>query len=158
MSNKTPAIKHLARSPKAMLEFQRTGRLPQGIRPQSPLIALFEKIGPGRLGHFVGITVGPDLGYMGSRTFHNAAQAYRWVKPDPEVFGHFPAESWRRKDFRSELYLEDLLAHVSSNPPAALLAQLRHLRRPVRAESQMSDQASADHTPGLMLPPPPRLW
>ena len=104
------AIKHLLNNPAAMVKYQRTGQLPSGQRPQSPLITLLEAVGPRALGHIEGVTVDFRLGYDGSRTFANAAQALRWCKPGIEMFHSYPAESWRIKGFTKVLTIEDLQA------------------------------------------------
>lgn len=102
-------IRLLATNPAAMMRFQATGALPSGIRPESPLITLLESIGLRDLGSFVGVTVDERLGYAGSRTFANAAHALRWAKPDTEVFGSFPADTWRMKVFVTRLELCTLI-------------------------------------------------
>ena len=109
-------LRRLATNPADMMRYQATGKLPQGIKPVSPLIMLLERIGPRDLVAITGVTVDERLGYSGSRTFHTAAQALRWVKPAPEVFGTFYAESWRIKAFARELCLEDLAACCTGFP------------------------------------------
>jgi len=72
------------------------------------------------------------LGYQGTRTFGSAEQAFRWVHPDTEVFGAFPAESWRIKNRTPRLFIEDLLAKASAFPDN-LAQRYPRLRRPVPA-------------------------
>ena len=104
----------LATNPSAMARFQRTGKLPAGIVPRSPLITLLERIGVRDLSLIVGVTVDHRLGYGGSRTFGSAAQALHWIKPSAEVFGSFPADSYCDKSFAKQLELTDLMACAQS--------------------------------------------
>ncbi len=143
-------IRELARSPSAYVKFQATGQLPRMVRPASPLITLLEAIHPRYLPHIIGVTVGPELGYSGSRTFHSAAQALQWVRPEREVLESrsFPAESWRLKNFRGKLHLEDLLDH-SSDWPEQILQQHPRLRRPApRQAEQDPPSPPRNETPG----------
>jgi hypothetical protein len=109
-------IHRLATNPTDMIRFQRTGRLPQGVVPASPLITLLESIPASDRGYITGVTVDPRLGYNGNRIFSNAAQALLWLRPSPEVFGSFPAESWRDKHFQRQLTLDDLSACCAEIP------------------------------------------
>ena len=68
-------VKKLMRSPAAMARFRMTGQLPQGAKPKSPLITLLEAINPGDRGRIVGVRVGPELGYNGSRQFHSLVKS-----------------------------------------------------------------------------------
>lgn len=114
------------------MRFQATGKLPSGIRPSSPLITLLEQIGAQDLAGIRGLTVDMRLGYAGSRTFQTAGQALLWLKPAAEVFGSFPAESWRIKECTRQLFLEDL-QECSENFPERLLQERKSLmRRPQR--------------------------
>lgn len=98
----------LATRPAEMARFQRTGQLPRGIVPKSPLITLLEGISRRDLYAIGGLTIDERLGYSGSRCFPSAAMALRWLKPSPEVFGNFPAESWRMRSFGRPLSVTDL--------------------------------------------------
>lgn len=121
-------LRRLATHPQDLIRFQQTGRLPQGVKPQSPLLTLLDQIGARDRSAFRGLIVDERLGYAGRRTFHNAEQAMNWLRPQPEMFDRWPAESWRIKAFSKVLHLEDLLECVSSVPESAL-ERLRHLRR-----------------------------
>lgn len=123
-------LNRLATNPADMMRFQATGKLPRGVKPASPLITLLEQIGVRDLTCIVGLTVDERLGYAGSRTFHTAAQAMHWLKPAPEVFGSFPAESWRIKAYSQQLYLEDLKACSTGFPESLLREHARLLRGP----------------------------
>lgn len=113
----TPKQLHrLATRPQDHLRFVTTGRLPQGQRPQGPLVDLLKQIAPRDRIAMVGVTVDASLGYQGSRRFANAEQAFHWVHPSEEVFDSFPADSWRHKQFARRLGLEDLLARCERFP------------------------------------------
>lgn len=122
-------LRRLATSPYDLMRFRRTGQLPEGVKPSSPLITLLERISPRDRGQILGLRVDEGLGYAGSREFHTAAHALNWLKPAPEVFGTFYAESWRLKDFQRELFLEDLMSR-SSCFPEHVVARYQALRRP----------------------------
>jgi hypothetical protein len=109
-------LHRLATNPADLVRYQRTGRLPQGIKPSSPLITLLEQIGGRDQLLIRGLTVDERLGYSGSRRFETATQAMHWLKPAPEVFGAFAAESWRIKSFARELSIEDLAACCAGFP------------------------------------------
>lgn len=115
-------MKKLATSPSAWMRFQCTGATPSVIKPDSPLIRALLQIPPSMRARIIGFTVGPELGYSGSRTFPTAAHALRWVRPSETMISgeHWPAESWRIKSFRQPLALQQLLAHASSYPPGLL--------------------------------------
>ncbi len=132
---KSDQVKKLMRSPEAMARFRMTGQLPQGVKPKSPLITLLEAINPGDRGRIVGVRVGPELGYNGSRQFHTAAQALRWAKPKDEVFDSFPAASWQMGRFQKKLTIDDL-AEQCANMPGDVLERYPHLRRAGIANSQ----------------------
>lgn len=110
-------MKRLATNPADYMRFVTTGKLPEGVRPQSPLIDLLNQLGARERQHIVGLTIDSRLGYEGRRTFHTAEQAMHWLAPSTEVFGTFPAESWRNKRFSKRLYLEDLLECATSASP-----------------------------------------
>lgn len=140
----------LATNPRAYARFVTTGQMPQGTRPASPLITLLESLGPRALGEIRGLTVDHRLGYTGSRTFAFGTQALRWVKPSDEVFGPFPAESWRDKRFQRTLTVEDL-AECCAKLPHALIPRGAARRAP--RPSPPSSAASADD--GRTPPPSP---
>ncbi len=111
-------LHRLATNPRDYIRFVTTGRLPRVVRPESPLIDLLEKIGPRDRCRIVGVTIGPSLGYSGSRVFDTAEQALNWVRPRQEMLegDPWPAESWRDKRFAGPLALATLLASASSYP------------------------------------------
>jgi hypothetical protein len=69
----------------------------------------------------LGFQVDPGLGYAGRRRFQTVEQAMRWLAPDSEVFGSFPAESWRIKGFGARLNFDDVVAHCACVPEDVLL-------------------------------------
>lgn len=113
-------LKLVASNPSAMSRYRLTGRLPEGLKPESPLITLLESIPSRDLLAIRGVVVDERLGYKGSRTFNTAGEALRWVKPSQVVFGSFPAESWRLKSFRPPLSMKSL-CECSSQFPDHLL-------------------------------------
>ena len=123
-------LRILATNPAAYARFQTTGQLPRGTRPQSPLITLLKALSPRDLSVVRGVTVNASLGYQGSRMFPFASQALRWVCPDDEVFGAFPAQSWQIAGFQKTLYLEDLAACCAEFPDRLFSAYPRLCRPP----------------------------
>jgi len=115
----TRILHRLATNPVAHARFAATGRLPATVTPNSPLIEVLERISPRDRAQISGLTIGPELGYQGRRTFHTAEQALRWLKPHSEMLEDesWPAESWRIKRFARELRLDQLLQHAASWPP-----------------------------------------
>lgn len=100
-------IQLMLRSPKALLDFKTTGRLPTINVPSGPLITLIESIPRSSWGHITSVVVGPKLGYQGSHRFHNLAQAMNWLKPS-QVSVSQPSESFRLKRFTTRLTIDDL--------------------------------------------------
>jgi hypothetical protein len=114
----SPKMLHrLATNPHDHMRFLTTGRLPRGVRPTSPLITLLKAINPHDRARLVGVQVDSRLGYTGSRQFHYGGQVLTWICPSDEVFGAFPADSWRDKRFTGPLYLETLAECCASFPP-----------------------------------------
>ena len=111
-------IRQLATNPMTHMRFQSTGQLPRVVKPESPLIDLLAALDARDRGGLIGLTVDQDLGYVGSRQFHNGEQALRWVRPSSEMLEHesWPGESHRIKAFRGPIYLEQLLTKASSFP------------------------------------------
>ena len=107
-----------------------TGRLPRGVAPTGSLVTLLRRISVRDLSQLVGVVVDSRLGYTGSRRFNYGSQALHWVAPSEEVFGSFPAESWRDKRFQRPLYLEDLV-ECCSRFPEHMYDRYRSLCRPV---------------------------
>lgn len=113
-------LHRLATRPSDYVRFIQTGRLPQGVRPQGPLVDLLRALAPHDLQAFKGLVVDERLGYVGSRRFYDAGQALRWIAPSNEVFDAFPAESCRIKSFNRRLTLRDLQPHCAQFPEALL--------------------------------------
>lgn len=148
-------LKKLMRSPSAMARYQMTGQLPKGVRPKSPLITLLEAINPGDRGRIIGVRIGPELGYNGSRQFQTVAQALRWIKPNEEVFDSFPADSWCMRHFQKRLTIDDLAEHCANMPPD-VLARYPQLRRASATQSQPpypSQTGEAEPLPGSIAEP-----
>lgn len=100
-------IRMVARNPRLYSELVRTGKLPVDKKPASPLITLLESLGPRDRARITAVTIGPELGYTGQRTFHNAAQALNWLKPHHHS-ANYVSESWRDKRFQKRLGIDDL--------------------------------------------------
>ena len=111
------AIQYMLRHPARYERFLRTGRIPEGVRPQSPLITAIKRIAPIHRVRMIGFTVNPALGYQGSRQFHTVAQALLWLEPSDEVFGVFPAESWRIKAFDKAINFDDIAQRCTRVDP-----------------------------------------
>jgi len=111
-------MRHLMRRPQAMMRHQMTGRLPQMISPQSPLITLLESVRPHLRLLIRGIRLSPKLGYQTGQQFHNAEQLLRFLKPDQQMIEGepWPAESYRIKRFTTPLKLADLKDHCAQFP------------------------------------------
>jgi hypothetical protein len=139
------ALHRLATHPHEYARYLQTGQLPEGVTPRSPLITLLKRLSPRDLQQLRGVTVDGRLGYTGSRMFHWGTQALQWIAPSSEVFGSFPADSWRDKRFNRELFLEDL-AECCSQFPATLFEKYPQLRRPRRPASTHGEQPADEGT------------
>ena len=69
------AMSYLARNPRAMIEYQVTGREPRGGRPDSPLIRLLESISPRARIAIEGVRI-DQLGYCTHHEFRNAEHCF----------------------------------------------------------------------------------
>lgn len=134
----------------------RTGRMPRSVVPKSPLITLLEQLSPRARAQIRGLTVGEALGYMGSRQFRTAEQAYRWCKPKPTMYEteSWPAESWRIKRFSATLHIEDLMDWAASCPTDQLAQCYPRLCRPVPRQIREREQSASDAAEEGMEPPP----
>lgn len=144
-------LRILATNPHAYARFVTTGQMPRGTRPESPLITLLESLGPRALGEIRGLTVDHRLGYTGSRTFAFGSQALRWAKPGDEVFGHFPAESWRDKRFSRRLTVEDLAECCAKFPHSMIprnAARRPPQSPPLSSVSPEDDGHASTHSQG----------
>ena len=132
----------------AYARFCATGKLPSAPKPPcAPLIDLLLKIPPRERSYLHGVQIGPELGYLGGRTFHTASQALLWLRPNsPE--SHPASESWRNKRFGKPLFLDDLLPHCASFPDG-IQTRLAHLLSP---EARRALQPVDSHvSPALVL-------
>jgi hypothetical protein len=100
-------LNHLARNPKAMMDFHATGKLPQMADPSSPLITLLRSIHPSELRLITAVRIGRSLGYSTNMPFQNAAQALNWLKPSYSAQS-YPSESHQDKRFNRVLTIDDL--------------------------------------------------
>lgn len=116
MSINSRDLNRMIKSPRLLAEYQRTGRVPESLRPtlKSPLITLLDSIFPRDRLQITGIKITPALGYTGSRQFHNAQQALNWVRPTDTY--NPVCESWRIKNFHKALTIDDLAALAAAIP------------------------------------------
>ena len=110
MSKYNEQVKKMMRSPKDLMDFQMTGRLPNAVQPSSPLITFLESLTPRDRLQMVGVRLSPKLGYQSGAQFGNAEQMLRYLKPRPWVAGSWPAESCRIKSFRATITKSDFEA------------------------------------------------
>lgn len=136
-------LNYMLRHPTAAMRFNMTGQLPRMVVPDSPLIRLLEQISPGDRAAIRGLTVGPLLGYAGSRLFGSAEQALRWCKPAQQVIEResFPAESWRIKTFARRLYLDELVFNSAFVPDELLCRYQSLFRLPRQALVSRADDS-----------------
>ena len=114
-------VHYLARNPRALLNYQRTGKLPDMRVPTSPLITLIDTIPRRYHGLIRNVTIGPTLGY--SRRWHHVtlAHALRWLRPDsPTPIDSVASERFRIKGYQKSLTIQDLAA-CCGYVPAILL-------------------------------------
>jgi hypothetical protein len=111
-------MRELIRNPIAYQQFLRLGKVPELVCPEGPLINVLKSMTPRERLAVVGLTVGPALGYQGSRIFNNAEQALRWCAPESQILAgrSWPAESWRIKSFHQKLCIGDVLKHATKFP------------------------------------------
>jgi hypothetical protein len=128
-------LSRLARNPRLLHEFQRTGKLPESYSEllRSPLISLLESIYPRDRCRILGVQIGPSLGYSNHRRFHTASQALMWVKP--AYSSNSPAKHSQLPHFRQQLTIDDL-AQCCSTLPGRIIEDwwrrnqhLKHLRK-----------------------------
>ena len=120
----------LATSPKALMEYKASGRLPVVNPPSSPLITLLQSLHPRERLRIASVTISLPLGYTGSRIFQNAQQALNWLTPAGSP-RNTPSQSWQDKRFRRQLTIDDLAQHAMVPSDVAEPWWLRHphLRR-----------------------------
>lgn len=111
-------IRAMMRSPKAMMNFQITGKLPQlpSREKPSPLAQLLLSIAPRDLLQIGPMTVCAELGYRCQNTFRNAQLALNWLYPAHINGASSPADARRDRGFEArnpKLTLEDLAKHAT---------------------------------------------
>lgn len=116
---KPTPLRQLIRNPKAMMDFQASGKLPEvPADPQSPLITLLKSLHPTERLRITGVTVDSRMGYQGRRTFANAAQALEWLCPANRP-QYLPSESAQDKRFRRALGIDSLME--CANVPESII-------------------------------------
>ena len=99
MSKESTEMKHMMRSPKAMMNFRLRGKAPNAIKPSSPLITYLESIPPVKRVEPRVVRLSPKLGYQSCAQFTNLQMMLNYLKPSSWVVGVWPAESARLKAF-----------------------------------------------------------
>jgi hypothetical protein len=93
-----------------------TGEMPQPIKLDSPLIRALERLSPRDRSAMAGFTVDSRLGYGGSRTFHTASQALRWLKPSECELQRPPSAGWLIASFKKEITFDMLVQSCAKVP------------------------------------------
>jgi hypothetical protein len=126
---KPDQLRHLMRDPKAMMNFQATGKLPEPpADPKSPLITLLQSFYPTERARITRVIIDHRMGYQGRRTFANAAQALDWLCP-PNRPQYLPSESAQDKRFQKDLGVEEFL-ECAIIPEAIIKAWCRRSGKP----------------------------
>jgi hypothetical protein len=99
MSKVSVQMKKLMRSPKAMMDYQLRGRLPQVLSPDSPLITYLESIGGAKRLAMKNVNLSPLLGYSTKMRFGNAQSMLVYLKPQQWVSGTWPAYHYQIKSY-----------------------------------------------------------
>lgn len=106
----------MAKRPDLARAFVRTGKLPDVVSPESPLIDLLESIEAPDRGMIWNVTLNPALGYQCTRAFPTAKALYEFLKPAEYMYGVWEAERLRIKEYTRAIRLEDLLLHSQRYP------------------------------------------
>jgi hypothetical protein len=86
MSKESVQMKHLMRSPKAMMDYQLHRKLPNERQPNSDLIKYLESIPPRERVEMIGVRLSPKLGYQSNAQFANAQLMLNYLKPSPALY------------------------------------------------------------------------
>lgn len=116
MRNVSPKImKYLTTHPNDMMKFQMTGRVPNSVCPDSPLISILMTLSPRERLDIKGLNI-CNLGYQNNQVWQNAEQLMRWLKPSSEVIGNYIAGSYQNRRFQKQLSLQDIKDNAHSFP------------------------------------------
>jgi len=122
------------RSPKAMIEFQMTGRVraQQSRTKTNPLTLALQGIPPMYLSRIRGLTVDSRLGYTGRRQFNTASQALQWANPSHVAASH-PADSWADRRFTRSIAIDDIIkcSVLTEERDGRLIALIRQSFNPI---------------------------
>lgn len=113
MSKISTQIRHLMRSPKALVKFHSTGKLPNAVSPSSPLITYLESLSPRDRIKITNVRLSPKLGYQSNAQFASAQAMLNYLKPNAWIVGSWPAESCRIKGFTARI-TDELFNEVQS--------------------------------------------
>lgn len=103
MSKESAQIKRMMRSPKAMMDYQVSGKMPDVVAPSSPLITYLESVSPRDRVRMTSVNLSPKLGYNSGMQFHNAQMMLNYLKPAPWMSGSWPAKSLQIGSFRTTI-------------------------------------------------------
>lgn len=112
---KNRELNHLMRNPKALMEFNATGRYPRARRTVStPLRELLESIPRYDWPKYKGIKLSRAMGFRCSARFSSLCQLYTWLGGNNEVVGNkqMPYESLVIRSVKS-VTIDTLIAHCS---------------------------------------------
>lgn len=105
-------------------------QLPEVVEPSSPLISLIERIEKADRGMIWHVRLSPSLGYNSDLSFPTANALLKFLKPGPFMYGSWPADELRIKDFNQEIDICVLLAHCEKYPRVLRLSnRTLYLRR-----------------------------
>ena len=118
------AIKAMMRNPKAMMDFQLTGRLPRTKdAPTTPLREAIEKIPPRLRTQFVGIKLNPSLGFHSGAQFNDLSQLYTWLGGGKTLAGSqtMPYMGWVNRGFNKKITITDIVSNCSKAPSMEMI-------------------------------------
>jgi len=101
MSKAHEQIKHMMRNGKAHMDFLIRRKMPDAIKPASPLITYLESKSPLERSRMVNVKLGSSLGYESGAAFDSGASMLRYLKPKVWVVGSWPARSCQNLSFRT---------------------------------------------------------
>lgn len=91
-------------------------QLPEVVEPSSPLITLLESIETADRGMIWRVKLSPSLGYNSELSFPTANALLKFLKPAQFIYGTWPAEDLRIKDFTQPVDICVLLSHCEKHP------------------------------------------
>ena len=104
-------IQHMLRNPRALMNFQLSGRLPIVRKPQpTPLWLCLSRMTPRERLNLRNITLSPALGYNCRIPFRNAEQLWQYLGGQDDIVGEtrLPSESRIIRSFRQTITPDQL--------------------------------------------------